>query len=447
MSADRRTSRTAIEVTLALCALAAPAAANGRFPSAQWVALGPAPSSEVVALQTTFGTLLSRDRGASFHWVCEEAIFAPAAPPSQSDTPVAVASDGRVVFGTPDGVRTLREGCDARPDGAAPRMPVEDLAWTPDGATLYAIETPGVGAHRVLRATAPSFAFSPLGEGVTDTRLNAVDVAPSDPARLYLSGATSRDAAPVLLRSDDGGASLRRLTVSASLGGAAYVSGVDPRAPDTLWVRTLEGLGSALLVTRDGGMSFTRAADTRDRMLGFALSDDGTTVWYGTPGAGLFRSDDGGRSFARVSRVPILCLRFHAGTLWACTDWVQQPWALGRSRDGGQTFEGVLRWAALQGPTSCAPDTTVAQQCTPRWEAQRRQLVGLDVLPDAGSAPADAPVMDVPVMDVPAADATSAPIASPDRGCGVGRGPAGRAALGGVCAAVALRRRRRARRG
>lgn len=133
-----------------------------------------------------------------------------------------------------------------------------------------------------------------------------------------------------------------------------------------LYVRVVEGFGSALLRSGDGGAHFEVVARTRDAMLGFAISDDGRTVWYGSPDEGLFRATDGGQRFTRVGMLPTHGLRFHGGALWLVTDWVRQPWALGRSMDAGEHFEAVLRFEDVLGPPMCArpSEGTVARCCS-----------------------------------------------------------------------------------
>lgn len=121
------------------------------------------------------------------------------------------------------------------------------------------------------------------------------------------------------------------------------MSGVDPRDPDTLFVRAPRGLDTELRRSRDGGRTFQRVLTLPEPMLGFALSDDGSTVWVGSASGGLLRADDGDDTFRLVHRLPVLCLRQHAGALYACSEWAAQGFMLGRSRDRGDTFEPVLR--------------------------------------------------------------------------------------------------------
>ena len=123
-----RVKRCCIAVTLvALAPL--PAVANGRFPSAQHVVVGPGASSTVVAVRTTFGLFVSRDGALSFAWVCEESLGYG----GRWDAPLAFGADGSLSLGLPDGARRGEDDCAfARTFSGAP---VLALAASPDGAT------------------------------------------------------------------------------------------------------------------------------------------------------------------------------------------------------------------------------------------------------------------------------------------------------------------------
>ncbi len=418
-----RMRRRVAHVAAAL-ALAAPmASANGRFPSAQQVVIGPGPTrSDVIALRVTFGVALSTDGGRSFRWICEEGMYFPYVPRMDYDPAVELDARGAVVFSYESGVRYTTDGC-ATVDVAGTEWRLfYDLTGDPTGRTLYAIEgTDGMSAaiHRIDGLTADA---TRLDTGLTEVRyFDTIEVAPSNLRRLYVTGRAGAEFRPALYRSDDG-QTLTRVPV-ASDADALWISGVDPRDPDTVYMRVSMGLGTELRRSRDGGMSFRRIATTSDPMLGFAISDDGRTIWIGSIESGLLRSDDGGDSFAPVNRLPIFCLRQHAGVLWACSDWETQPFALGRSRDQGRTFEPVLQLnndAQFLGPPVCGARSEGAAICVERWPMMRR------VFDDPGTALPDAGLADVPRDAPPLRDAGSdarAMDAATSRDGGVSRAP------------------------
>ncbi len=447
----------------AACAgVAGEARANGRFPTAQHVVVGPGPASDVIALRTTFGVLLSRDGGRTFGWLCEEGMYFPLVPSINFDAPIELSASGSVVFGFEDGIRHTADACGATDVAGTTGHVFIDLTSDPAGRVLYAIEGAAGVANAVYRGDGETFAFTRQGAGLRNVLFDTIEVAPSDPTRLYVTGRDTETFAPIFYRSDDSGATLTPVTPDAGAADSLWVSGVDPTAPDTLYVRAAMGLGTELRRSRDGGRSFRRVATTPDPMLGFAISDDGRTIWVGSIEAGLLRSDDGGDSFHQVNRVPVLCLRQHAGVLWACSDWVNQPFALGRSRDRGESFEPVLHFSNFDqfvGPPRCATRSEGADVCVERWPMLQRSLeapepdAGVTPPPDGGRRDAGA---DVP-RDAPAPSADGALDATPDAGApppgngtcncdAVGASAPGRSvALAAVALAAALRRRARNR--
>jgi hypothetical protein len=406
-------------LVLAALLLAAPAArANGRFPSAQQVVFGAGAQRDRVTFRVTFGLLVSDDGARTFRWLCEEAMFSPEAPGPAVDPAVEIDDRGRTLFGYGGGVRWWSpDACGVRvlPDLAA--REVMDLAITPDHGTVYGVETTPGARQWVLRASTSDLAFARQGEGVAGLRLSTVEVAPTDPLRLYVTGLDDTTRAPVVLRSDDGGRTLSPLAIPpALLGDDVFVAAVDPTDRDRLWLRTNTGLGSTLL--RVNGSRAEVVGRTDDAMLGFARSADGRTVWYGSVAGGLHRSDDGGESFARVNDLSVFCLAVHDGALWSCGDWLRGPFALGRSTDGGARFEPVLRFEDIAGPVACAGEG--AASCDPRWPTVRADLL-TPTRRDAGAPRLDAArTADVPAVTVDAARPDAGLSAPPAAGCGCG---------------------------
>ncbi|MBL8601848.1 MAG: hypothetical protein JNK72_07990 [Myxococcales bacterium] len=112
-----------VVLALAGLMLGQEALANGRFPNAGMVVRGRGASANTVMLQATFGVIVSRDRGASWQWICEEAY----SEPSGWDPPIAVTASGALLLGMPDGLRNSSDGCSWHREG--PALPVSDIAW------------------------------------------------------------------------------------------------------------------------------------------------------------------------------------------------------------------------------------------------------------------------------------------------------------------------------
>ncbi len=418
-----------------------PANANGRFPTAQDVVIGPGPRSDVIVLRTTFGLVVSQDAGATFHWMCEAQIYRPLFPTGDVDPSIAIAADGSVLLGYTRGIHVSPDGCQIARDPTALEHHIADLTSDATGENLFAIESDLGMSNHVLRADSRTLRFERLGAGVAGVSFTNLDVAASRPGRLYASGFDAMTRTPRIFRSDDDGATLVPLTPDLGAAEDAWLSGIDPTDANVLYVRSFVGaVSTALLRSEDGGAHFTRVASTRGMMLGFALSDDGRTVWIGSREDGLLRSDDRGRSFAPVSDLPTLCLRQHAGVLWACSDWTQRPFALGRSRDGGRTFEPVVRWEWVDGAFRCDPSLMGPTVCGWQWPGIQDQI---GRAADAGEVLKNPPPL--PIDAGFRTDAGVAPMGSGGCSVGVARPVPGRIGWG-LVGLLAMWSRRRPRR-
>lgn len=420
--------RTPALALVATLLLAAPARANGRFPSAQHLVGGPPGASGQLAVRTTFGLLRSGDQGRTWTFLCEDLLGL--SNTSLWDAPILLTSAPSLLAGVPDGLVRLTDGC------TSPRVTEvgadfsADLTATTDGALLLWVGSSGPAGNRVLASTDGGATFTPRGTARDGLLVETIEVSDARPQRVYATAAVLEPRGFVLLRSDDGARSLREIPFSRNDLEGAYLAGLDPADPDGVWVRApLRGDGgaggpTALLYSRDGGESFTEVARTTGPMLGFTVKPDGT-VFYGGPDDGLWRGRPGG--FARVADLPLQCLRWHDGALYACANHLRTGWAVGRSDDNGGSFSPLLRFDALRPPTTCAAGTLGAAVCPGRWSVIRATLI-----PDAGTAqpPRDA--------------GTPPPPLPPSGGCAVGAGRARETGwrLGALLGLVRRRRRR-----
>jgi hypothetical protein len=344
------------------------ATANGRFPFAQHVIVGPGATSEQVVLRATFGLLWSRDGGRSFDWACEQSMGFE----GSWDPPIAFGL-GSLIVGLPDGASSSTDGCDFSRVESVPLTPMIDLASSRDGMTVYGVENVPVVANRVFVSTDGGRTFSARARGPAGVTFDTVELAPSDRSRVYVSGIDGTTRMPVLYRSLDGAVTLEPLSLPAeSLVGATgvFVSGVLASDAETVYLRVDRDGGSHLLRSRDGGRSFEVVLRARGALRSFALAEDGR-VFTGGPDDGLLRSDDGGARWTTMMAPAPMCLRHHAGALYLCADWVREPFALARIRDGSTQVEPLLRFQDARGAFACAATSSAQRECEPRWAAQR----------------------------------------------------------------------------
>ncbi len=355
----------------------AEARANGRFPGANYFVAGPGSRNDVFALRTTFGLLLSRDGGRAWSWVCEGAYGAIAGDPALS-----IGADGTLVLASYVGLSGSSGGdyCTWAPLGGVPVRDFIDVSQTADGRSMVALAGPG-GENALYLSSDGGRTWNP-GARLVGYTTETVDVAPSDPTRVYVTGyATTGSGGPVLLRSDDGGRTVREATRDFLGGESVFLAGVDLTRPDVIYLRAVRGLPTTLLRSDDGGMTVRLVAQTAREMLGFALSDDGDTVWIASadPAGGILRSERGGPWTRTAADLGVKCLRFHAGTLFVCADEARDGFALGYSRDGGDHVDPLLSLRLAEGASgACGPGTQVGGACASRWATETMLLRDID---------------------------------------------------------------------
>lgn len=437
----------------ALLSDASPARANGRMPGSNDVAFHAGTPGYLLA-RATYGLVQSFDHGASFQWVCEQAIDTSGV---IADPPVVVTENGSIVLLPPTGSALVSSdrGCSWTRIGA----PLEgqrgvDLTLDPQDAarvlaltsTIEAISEDGFGILRnlIVESRDDGQTWSALAVLPSDFEAETIEVAPSDPSRIYVSGtASDNPRLGVIERSDDGGLSWTRSTLELPAGtGSMFVSAIHPQNPDALWVRvpargdTLGILPARLYVSFDKAQSFTQIAATKLGMFGFALSPDGSELVYGGPGDGLYRGPaDGSGAFEKIGSFGVRCLRWPSeDVLYACGTEPSDAFSVAVSRDKGATFEPLYRMVETC-PQVCPEGTAFALSCEEAWTLTRPfiQATGsMCAVPwaappepeDAGAPPAPQPdsgSMEEPKMAPRDAGSETAPAGRRSSGCSTQR--------------------------
>jgi hypothetical protein len=392
----RSAARACVLLGLAALGMTRGAAANGRFPRADQLVFVPGRPDELV-LRATFGLLVSRDAGARWDWVCERAIGFDGI----EDPAVAVLNDGIVLAGLSSGLaQSEGDACSWRfANGAAPDLPVVDLSVRRDApnvavALAWEAQPPGQNTpgyrSRFFATSDNGRSWAAYGNAIDPSvLLLTLDLAPSDPRRLYASGIrTGLARSAVLFVSADEGLtwSEHAVPLDARTEQGVYIAAVDPFTPELVYLRTSAASSSRLLVTRDGGLSFEERF-SGGPMLGFALSPDGAEVYLGGLEDGLWVGAREQPGLEQRSMLPIQCLASRGDVLYACSNGAG-GFALGASTDGGQSFEPLLRLPEVRGPLAC-PDTSSASVCGSLWPAMSERLGVLLPATDAPPAAID----------------------------------------------------------
>jgi hypothetical protein len=352
-----------VAVALAFSLSAGSALANGRFPNAQQLR---ELDERTLVVAGTYGMLVTTNGGADFAYQCEAELFGKPTGSYTVDPLLEAGPDGAIFSGSLHGLRVSRDlSCtfetepslprnwsffelerppnaengvvvDVCRRGGDPNAPVLALVAMKDDATQTT-------EHRLYESDAAGV-FSAIGAPIATSVLDyglTLEVAPSDPDRIYVTGTLETD--PVLLVSDDGARSFRSSPLvfdDADFVLGAYIGAVAPSDPDRVYLRvprrvqTDDGLyvrDDSVAVSMDGGRSVTEVLRNPANLLGFSLSLDGSVVLagYGDPRVdetlssrdvvGIYRADAIELVFERiVADMDVSCLRFTSAGLYAC---------------------------------------------------------------------------------------------------------------------------------
>lgn len=416
------------------------ACANGRFPASTAVFLAPS-SPDRIVVRTTFGLVVSSDRGRTWDWICDGATRV-----ASEDPMIVVSPTGTVLLGTGKGLTLARgDACRFGPaDGTLGSFRVVDLAaWHGDPFSVVAIASQYLGNDdagdfqfrtQLFESKDDARSFAALAAVIDPALLvETVDVAPSDPNRIYLSGQhdTETKVTGFLETSRDHGATFEPYAIDMLPGErSVYVAAVDPANADRVFLRTRADLGQGrLLLTDDAGKTVRTIFTGNGPLPAFALSADGARVFVGGPRDGIQVAKTTDFVFSARTSKAIECLALASDGIWACAS-EKEGFVVGFSTDDAATFEPRLHFCDIRGALACPAESSTGQ-CF--WAPQKTALGCDPPEPDAG---ADAGMPDASLSD------------GDGGGCAVAGGPPTAALLASAAALVAFAlRRRRTRQG
>jgi len=376
----------ALLFALALSLVAAPARANGRYPLADQIVVDPANPRHIVA-RATFGLLDSDDGGKSFRWICETAIgyF------GVEDPPIAVTANGSAIVASSKGLSISADGgcswirnpgldgtwfgVDVTVQPARPHEALALLSNFADGAyTVSIAKTANDGAS--WDEVVSSFGMTFLA--------TTIEVAPSNPERVYVSGKILPGGAAAMLRSDDGARTFTRFPLQLSGSYSIFIGAVDPHDPDIVYLRTNADDVGRVLVSRDGAATWNEIWQAPGDVSGFALSPDGAVIAVGGSAVGVSVASTTDFAFRQTSHVGTYCLTFWGERLLVCTKEAIDHFSIGVSDDLGQHFDALLHLPDVL-PRHC-PSGSSASVCARDWET-----IATTIGADAGTPrPSDA---------------------------------------------------------
>ncbi len=404
---------------------------NGRFPAAGYIAVDPSDAGHIM-VRATYGLLTTRDGGANWDWICEQAVSWT----GQYDPSIAITADGSVIAGIYDrlGV-THGDSCSWSHAPALQGKNVTDVsAERSSPSSALALTSNGLGAGMFLTQVwaSPDNAASWAQAGVdlpADLAALTVDSAPSNGMRIYVSGLHSGGAQGAIERSPDRGKTWERVDIpGTNADKAPYIAAVDPTNEDVLYVR-LTGSPGLLLVSDNGGSSWKEAFKGAGILKGFALSPDGSTILVGGETDGVWRAPSATLAFEKAADVGVQCLTWVESGLYACAGEFKDGFTVGLSTNKGDTFEPLMHLACLRGPLACDAQTSVGQTCPAAWDATADTI-------DAASCGAGAG------GSAPDAGPNAVDPGEPGCGCRLPAEPVGWGSLAALSAGLALAARR-----
>lgn len=297
---------------------------------------------------------------------------------------MGVMADGTVLAGIFEGLSVSHDrGCSwAFAPAPLEKEYVIDVSVhrnEPSRAVAITSTGTGTGFHVILAETSDNGAtWTQTGTAInTDMISLTVDVAPSKPERVYVSGVTGKSYAPAIERTDDRGTTWTRTFFDAKYAAETpYIAGVDPTNPDRLYVRLSGTETDHLLISEDGAQTFTEIFSSASDLLGFALAPDGKRVAIGSTIDGILVANTTDHVFQKASAVECRCLTWTNAGIYACANEFADSFTVGLSIDEGKTFTKLYKLNEMC-PLECPAGSPGTTACASSW-APLAATLGVD---------------------------------------------------------------------
>jgi hypothetical protein len=333
--------------------------ADGAFPNGQTIIV-PADRPDEIVMATNFGLVLTDDGGRSWLYSCEQTAnnfgrlyqMAPA-------THRLFAIAGTNLIYTDD------QSCGWQTAGGTlAGTSCQDAFVDPsDGNHLLAVAAKfggGPPAYSVVESHDGGVTFgAPIYSGASGDLITGIEIAASDPNTIDLAVARGSSLAPALVQSRDAGMTWQTFDLSALVGSTSQVRivAIDPTDADQVHLRALETGGDALvLVGSDGTLRAPPLIFPNGQLAAFTRTTAGSILAAGLTATTpvLYRSTDGGNSFAAVPGAPaVLALASRAGLAYAATDSSVESFAEATSADDGLTWAPGLDFSKVDAILPC----------------------------------------------------------------------------------------------
>ena len=359
-------------------AAATVAHANGRPPATSTINFRQGHQQDIAA-GMSFGMVLSHDNGATWHWMCEKAVLYG----GQYDPDYVYAPGGALFATTFEGSLVNRDGCTFAPTTFQKKF-FSSITQSSTGALFMAaadaedLPMGNPGDAKIYKSIDAGLTFpTSATAGIIGDWYNSIEVAPSDPNRLYLSGYRLPGGVRAfqLYRSDNAGVSFQAITsnqFTTTNNSTIDIVGIKANQPNTVYARvSLQGtsIGDAIWRSTDSGVNWTKIFEKNDEISFYARANGDLVAATRNSGTFVSRGPNN-TTWDPVANAPhINCLNENeAGELWACT---QNFGAMQTASDDAGimkttdlvTWTKVLRYQDIAGPVDCAVGTRQHDQC------------------------------------------------------------------------------------
>jgi hypothetical protein len=217
-----------------------------------------------------------------------------------------------------------------------------------------------------------------------------IDVDPGDPTHVFVTGLAANQGQLVV--STDGAATWTSRSIpNTDESRPPYLAALHPVDPNRIFVRTDAWLSDgtdlvasdSLLYSSDGGTTWTEVLHAQAKLLGFALSPDGSTVLvgYGDPQEsasevaqgpfGVYKANTDQFAFEQIFADPVACLAWTKSGVYVCGSQSVDGFELAFSPDANFTLDSgcltpLLRLDQVRGPLACAA-STIGSVCADAW--------------------------------------------------------------------------------
>jgi len=356
--------------------LAGDAAGHGRDPFVLHIEHRPGHEQDVLA-GMTIGLVRSHDGGATWQWTCEEAVHYK----DPYDPDYTYSAGGSVLAQTLVGAGIDHGGCQFDPTTLGHTI-VSSVAAASDGALYIAASDPADAA--IYKSMDDGVTFAPIATpGQPGDWWTSIEVARSDPQRIYLSGyrfLADNKKQYFMYVSRNGGTSFTAISTAAFVvgnGSAIAIAGVGAN-PDVVYAHVkvvTDSGGDAIYRSPDAGATWTQIFTSTDLYgLAFLARASGELV-AGTRTSGAWHSTDGGASWQALANPPHISAlaESQAGEVWAGTQNFAYSGPMGLPPVAGDgnaimkstdlaTWTPVLRLQDLH-PPACAVGSEAYDKC------------------------------------------------------------------------------------